>query len=199
MAAEAFLRLRTAAQKDGIDLQPFSAFRDFRTQRRIWNKKFSGEKPLYDMKGEIVDALKLNDKERVRMILGWSAIPGASRHHWGTEFDVIDRAVMPQDYRVRLLPEEIQKGGIFEKLHKWLDQNISDFGFFRPYRTYRGGMFPEPWQLSYAPLSEPFLKQVNVETLRKAIRSNPILGADTIDAMMPWILERHVLEVDGQP
>lgn len=34
-AAEAFLAMRAAAQKDGIDMQPFSTFRDFNTQLRI--------------------------------------------------------------------------------------------------------------------------------------------------------------------
>ena len=47
-AAEAFLAMRAAAQKDGIDMQPFSTFRDFNTQLRIWNHKFAGKKPLYD-------------------------------------------------------------------------------------------------------------------------------------------------------
>ena len=32
-------------------------------------------------------------------ILLWSALPGASRHHWGTDFDVFDRAAVPPDYR----------------------------------------------------------------------------------------------------
>jgi LAS superfamily LD-carboxypeptidase LdcB len=36
-AADAFLEMREAARRDGIDLQPYSSFRDFRTQLRIWN------------------------------------------------------------------------------------------------------------------------------------------------------------------
>ena len=37
-------------------------------------------------------------------ILEWSALPGASRHHWGSEFDVFDLAALPEGYRVQLLP-----------------------------------------------------------------------------------------------
>ena len=39
----AFLAMREDAKKAGIDLLPFSTFRDFRTQLRIWNGKFSGK------------------------------------------------------------------------------------------------------------------------------------------------------------
>ena len=29
---------------------------------------------------------------------------------------------------------------------------MARYGFFRPYRTFRGGVLPEPWHLSYAPV-----------------------------------------------
>ncbi len=35
------------------------------------------------------------EAERVAAILVWSALPGASRHHWGTDCDVIDAAALP--------------------------------------------------------------------------------------------------------
>ena len=62
-AAEAFLSMRAAAQKDGIDMQPFSTFRDFNTQLRIWNHKFAGKKPLYDEYGRVRDRSAMSEEE----------------------------------------------------------------------------------------------------------------------------------------
>ena len=46
----------------------------------------------------------------------------------------IDRAAMPEGYRVQLLPAEAAPGGVFHALHCWLDENMARYGFFRPYR-----------------------------------------------------------------
>jgi len=40
---------------------------------------------------------------------------------------------------------------------------MDQFGFFRPYRQDKGGVAPEPWHLSYKPLSERFLKELSFE------------------------------------
>jgi LAS superfamily LD-carboxypeptidase LdcB len=91
-----FLAMRAAAAADGIELVAFSGFRDFDRQLGIWNGKFRGERPMQDRSGNALDALALPPAERVEAILWWSALPGASRHHWGTDFDVMDaRAMRP--------------------------------------------------------------------------------------------------------
>ena len=90
-AVTPFLNLRRAARSEGIDLVPVSSFRDFARQLAIWNAKFSGEKPLYDADGRTLEAARLAPEERIAAILRWSALPGASRHHWGTDLDLIDR------------------------------------------------------------------------------------------------------------
>ncbi len=90
-AVTPFLNLRRAAKDDGIDLVPLSGFRDFDRQLQIWNGKFSGERTMYDAAGVKLDGGALSPLERVHAILLWSALPGASRHHWGTDIDVIDR------------------------------------------------------------------------------------------------------------
>lgn len=41
---------------------------------------------------------------------------------------------------------------MFSDLHHWFDANIEAYGFFRPYKHFKGGMYPDPWHLSYAPL-----------------------------------------------
>jgi len=47
----------------------------------------------------------------VRAILHWSALPGASRHHWGTEIDVIDRAALADGRKAQLIPAEYGADG----------------------------------------------------------------------------------------
>ena len=32
------------------------------------------------------------------------------------------------------------------KLAAWLDDNLEKYGFYRPYKDYKGGVAPEPWQ-----------------------------------------------------
>ena len=96
---EPFLAMREAAAREGIELAVYSGFRDFDTQRRIWNQKFRGERPLYDERGNVRGRAGLGADALIGAILAWSALPGASRHHWGSDLDVIDRAAMPPDYQ----------------------------------------------------------------------------------------------------
>jgi LAS superfamily LD-carboxypeptidase LdcB len=192
---EPFARLRKAAAAEGFDIAVFSGFRDFESQAEIWNRKFCGERALFDADGGVLDYRALSEAERMQCILNWSALPGASRHHWGTDLDVYDRAALPEGYRVKLLPEEAQPGGVFHRLHQWLDLNISRFGFFRPYREYRGGMFPEAWHLSYAPIAIPALEALTEALVAQALHDGDILGKDLVLARLPEIYQRHVLNI----
>jgi LAS superfamily LD-carboxypeptidase LdcB len=191
-----FLALREAAAREGIDLAIYSGFRDFSNQCRIWNLKYRGERPLYDARGNVRDRTGLAEDELIGAILAWSALPGASRHHWGTELDVIDRAAMPPDYRVRLLPQEAEPGGVFERLHQWLPAGIARFGFFQPYREYRGGVFAEPWHLSYAPVAVPALQQLGEELVAAAIRDADLLGKAVVLARLPDLFRNYVANID---
>ena len=194
---EPLLALREAAAREGVDLVVFSGFRDFDAQCRIWNQKFRGERPLYDERGNVLGRADLSEAALIQAILAWSALPGASRHHWGTDIDVIDRAALPPDYRVRLLPQEVEPGGVFERLHRWLSASIERFGFFQPYREYRGGVFPEPWHLSYAPVAVPALQQHSAELVGAAIRDADLLGKATLLAQLPDLFRHHVANVDA--
>lgn len=68
-AAEVFMVMRAAARKDGIDMQPFSTFRDFKIQLCIWNHKFAGKKPLYDEYGNVRDRSAMSEEQIIRHIL----------------------------------------------------------------------------------------------------------------------------------
>jgi LAS superfamily LD-carboxypeptidase LdcB len=195
-ALEPFLDMKADAARDGIDIAIASSFRDFAAQQRIWDLKYRGERPLYDAVGNVRDHASLSGEELVDAILCWSAVPGGSRHHWGTELDVIDAAAMPEGYRVRLVPAETQAGGVFYGLHCWLDANMTRYGFFRPYATFRGGVLPEAWHLSYAPVSTRALHALTPAVLAEAIQSSDMLGKDIVVARLRQIYERYVANVD---
>ena len=61
---------------------------------------------------------------------------------------------MPAGYKLQVVPAEYHAGGPFHRLTTWLDAHMHAFGFFRPYTTDRGGVSPEPWHLSYAPVAK---------------------------------------------
>lgn len=196
-AIASFLAMRDAAAEAGIDLTLRSSFRDFATQLVIWNRKWRGEKPLYSREGELLDAAKLTDDDKMDAILAWSAVPGGSRHHWGSDIDIIDAASVPADYQVRLTPEEFAFDGIFGRLSAWLDANLHRFGFFRPYRTDKGGVCVEPWHLSYAPVSVPTLETLGLTVLRRAIEAADLDGKPQVLARLPEIYTRYILNVDA--
>jgi LAS superfamily LD-carboxypeptidase LdcB len=196
-AIQPFLAMKSHAMLDGIYIDIVSAFRDIESQQKIWNRKFRGEYPLYDEHGNVRDHAGLTEDQLVDAIVCWSAVPGASRHHWGSEIDVIDLAAIPEGYQVRLVPEEAQPGGIFHTLHQWLDSNMARFGFFRPYRTDRGGVHPESWHLSYAPVSTIALGLLTPEVVENAVRASGILGKEIVLERLDDIHRRYVTNVDA--
>lgn len=194
-----FLAMRAEAVRAGIDLRPVSSFRDFDRQLLLWNRKWNGERPLYDRAGTQLDGATLSDAERVDAILCWSAVPGGSRHHWGSDIDVIDAAAMPPDYQVQLLPSEYAPGGVFGKLTDWLDRNMRRFGFHRPYASDRGGAGIEPWHLSYGPVARRAIEDLSLPVLRRAIAGSELLGKEFVLDRLPEIYTRFILAVDAPP
>jgi LAS superfamily LD-carboxypeptidase LdcB len=198
-AMPAFLAMRAAAAADGLDLRAFSSFRDFDRQMTIWNGKFRGERPMQDRAGNPLDALSLAPADRVTAILWWSALPGASRHHWGTDFDVMDARAMPAGYKLQVVPAEYQSGGPFHRLTTWLDAHMHSFGFFRPYATDRGGVSPEPWHLSYAPVARRALATFSVSNLSSVLADSAIEGKQEVLAALDRNFATYVVNVDAAP
>ncbi|MFN8580799.1 MAG: M15 family metallopeptidase [Gemmatimonadaceae bacterium] len=92
----------------------------------MWNRKASGQLAVLDSHAQPMDITTLSARELVFAILRWSALPGASRHHWGTDIDVYDAAACPPGYEVELIPAEVDAGGMFAPLHEWLDAQIAN-------------------------------------------------------------------------
>lgn len=159
----AFNRLQAAARDDGIDLKMVSSFRDYERQLLIWREKVAGKRQLYSVSGELIhDTTVLSEEAMLAALLRWSALPGLSRHHWGTDFDVYDAAAMPQGYQLQLTSEEYQTGGPFERLASWLQQRCDSYGFALPYAIDRGGVAPEPWHISFQPVASRYEERMSI-------------------------------------
>jgi LAS superfamily LD-carboxypeptidase LdcB len=195
-AVTSFLALRDEARRDGIDLRAVSSYRDYDRQVALWNRKWRGERALYSRDGRPLDHARLSEQQLVDAILAWSAIPGGSRHHWGTDVDVIDHAAMPEGYQVQLLPSEYECDGVFAGLTAWLDRHMSRFGFFRPYGSDRGGAGVEPWHLSYAPIASEAMEALSLSVLRTAIVQGDMLGKEAVLDRLPEIYTRFILAID---
>jgi LAS superfamily LD-carboxypeptidase LdcB len=198
-AAAALLALRSAARQEGIDLQPVSGFRDFLQQLAIWNGKFHGTRALLSVDSRPIRASELTEAERVAAIMVWSALPGASRHHWGSDCDVIDRNALEGGARVELLSTDYARGGRYARLSAWLSERAHDFGFFRPYDRDRGGVQPEPWHLSFAPVAGPALAALDVDLLTEALGGVELAGSEAVVAQLPQLYTRYVTAVAEPP
>lgn len=155
-AAQAFAALQEDARQAGFELAIASSYRPFARQLAIWNGKASGTRPVYDDQDRQVSIEQLSCTQRLHAILRFSAIPGTSRHHWGTDLDVYDVGAVAPGYQVQLSVQEVAASGLFDPLHCWLDARMAageSHGFYRPYDKDRGGVAAERWHLSYAPLS----------------------------------------------
>lgn len=194
-----FLELQGAAKEAGFDLQVLSGFRSFDEQLSIWNRKATGKRAVLDSDAVPLDIATLSERELVFAILRWSALPGASRHHWGTDVDVYDAAARPPGYEIELIPEEVNPGGMFGPLHQWLDERITQgtaLGFFRPYDRDRGGVAPERWHLSHAPVSDLYLQQLSPEMLRTAVERADMALKHVVLEHLDQIYERFVVNIN---
>jgi len=198
--AEAFAVLQADAREAGFELAIASSFRSYSRQLAIWNGKASGQRGIHDDAGHTIDINCLSAEEQLRAILRFSALPGSSRHHWGTDLDVYDTAPIDSNYQLQLSPVEVAPGGVFDPLHCWLDRRMAageSRGFYRPYSSDRGGVAPERWHLSYAPLSAACEPQVTPQLLLDCWNSckadePPLLLADEVTAKLPQIVSNYV-------
>jgi len=190
-----FQGLQRAAAGAGFQLEAVSSFRDFDRQLLIWNRKFNGEMPLYDAAGVKLDTAQLSPAERVTAILSWSALPGASRHHWGTDLDLID-AGTPPGRRAALVTAEFAPGGPFAAVSAWLEEHAARFGFFRPFRGQRSGVQPEAWHYSFAPVAEIARRQLTCEILAGALEDAPMAGKSAALSRLEELHARYVSAID---
>lgn len=172
------LELQKAARQDGHEPLIVSCFRGHQRQLDIWNKKARGERPILDDQSNIISPSDVSAHQLMNAILRWSALPGTSRHHWGTDFDIVDKNAFPTpDYQVQLVPEEVEEGGIFAPFYDWLEIYLSKKvpgTFAWPYNQDRGGVAPERWHLSFAPTAREFFSAYSYDIFLRNLKEMDI-------------------------
>ena len=187
-----FEALRAMASDAGFDLQIVSGYRSYSRQLAIWNAKAWGERPLLDDACNELELSRLSATETMHAILRWSALPGASRHHWGTDFDVYDAAAVDEGYKVQLVPEETIGGGPFTPMHKWLDKILPKTDFYRPYDEDCGGTCPERWHLSYRPVADLYAQKLSPTAILSTLDGVEIALRDNITEQIEIIFQRYI-------
>ena len=189
-------RLQQAALHDGINLQIASSFRSFERQLAIWNAKASGQRQLNDRLNQPLDFSALTSNQLLDAILTWSALPGASRHHWGCDLDLYDPDMLGA-LSLQLEPWEYQTGGPMAPLGQWLSDNLTQYGFYLPYHTDRGGVAIEPWHISHVKLSQQASSRLNVSMLADALINTDICLSAQIQAKLANIFIQYISNVDS--
>jgi hypothetical protein len=123
-------------------------------------------------------------------------LPGASRHHWGTDLDLVDRRLSATGYQIKLTQQEFAPGGPLAPMNLWLDANAPRFGFFRPFQGVRSGVQPEPWHFSFAPIAEAARRRLSLQVLRTALDAAPLLGKEVVLDSLDELHARYVATID---
>ena len=188
-AYEAFVNMKKAAYSDGIDLKVISSYRSFEHQARIWDRKYSN----------YVDDEGLEPQDAIDKIIEYSTIPGTSRHHWGTDVDLVD-GYQKVDGDV-LDPEKFVAGKPYESFRKWMDENSKKYDFYLVYTDdpKRKGFKYEPWHYSYAPLSIPMLTQFRKKNILKLLSKEEIMGSDHFTTgLLRNYIQDNILDINQE-
>ena len=192
----AYQEMQAAAKKQNIDLHIASGWRGFERQLQIWNNKFLTVTNVKSIEGQIIDMAEFSDYEKIKTILTFSALPGASRHHWGTDIDVYAPNLLSNKDSLQLEPWEYSERGPFAQLNDWLKQNSQCYGFYFPYDCYRGGIAHEPWHLSFAPLADQYQQQLTVDLLADTIKKSTIEGKLTVLDHLDEIYQNYIININ---
>lgn len=184
--AEAFEKMKKAAQNDGFNIHVISSYRTFDYQKGIWNRKFNSNK-------------NLSVQQNVEKIIEYSTIPGTSRHHWGTDLDIIHSINgIPDD---PLNEKHFNKGGSMEKFKLWLDNNSEKFGFYLVYtnNSKRNGFKYEPWHFTYKPLSDKMFKLYQLEDLKEVLLKENLNGKEAFtNKFIQKYFNENLLDINPQ-
>ena len=183
---EAYERMRQAAAKEGIDIKVVSAHRSYHRQREIWNAKYK----TLTLQG-------LPAKDAIQEIITYSTLPGTSRHHWGTDIDIIDNA-NPQSGDV-LLAEKFYGDGPSSALRSWMNRNAADYGFLEVYTDHpnRKGFAHEPWHYTYHSLSKAYLEVLTNQVISEIAKDEQLLGRKFLDAdFFKSYTTEHLLDIN---
>src|SRR5690554_2011658 len=177
---KAYEEMRSAAKSEGINIQVVSGYRSYDRQKTIYEAKYR----TFVRGG-------MSPQKAITEILKYSTLPGTSRHHWGTDMDIID-ANQPQPASV-LEEEHYHGNGVYSKMKAWLDIHSESFGFYEVYDNSesRKGFQYEPWHFSYKPISLPMLEEFMCIDLDTIIAQGDLSGKHVLKGSF---LHRYYME-----
>ena len=184
----AFIKMKDAAEKDGIIIKLVSGFRDFYRQQLIWNNKYK----------KFTNEFSLDGPTAIKEIIRFSTIPGTSRHHWGTEIDVIDKNF--ENEKDLLISKKYEIGGIFSSLKRWMDENSKSFGFYIVYDddSKRPGFEYEPWHYTYKPISDLYQREFLKLNLKSIISKTKVEGKEFInDEFIKKYIDENIMGISS--
>jgi zinc D-Ala-D-Ala carboxypeptidase len=186
-AAVAFHRMVQAAANvppvrgRRLNITSISGTRNYDAQANtIWDLKWTGRR-LGD--GNRNFSLIPDPVDRANAIMEESSMPGTSRHHWGTDFDI--NSTTANDWETN--PELI-------RLYIWLRANARSFGFGQTYDaqttdsppgTRSGGYDQEKWHWSYIPLAAGYQADYVAQVSDQDIAGLGFQGAATALTIHP--------------
>ena len=185
-AAVAYEEMKSAALKEGIKFQVVSSYRDYNHQNRIWERKYK----RFRESG-------LNPTAAIEKIIEYSTIPGTSRHHWGTDIDIVDAT--PKVSGGLLVPSKFHGNGPFCKFKEWMDKNANTYGFYLVYTDdqNRKGFNYEPWHYSFKSLSLDYLKKYQELPIKNKLQSAKLLGSEHFtEAFIDRYLQDNVMDIN---
>lgn len=165
--AVALEKMKTDAKAAGFDICVISSYRNYAYQNGIWERKY---------KANLAKGIK--GIKNVEKIIEYSTIPGTSRHHWGTDIDIIDMTKgIPLD---PLHEKHFNPGGQMHKFKLWLDENAHKYGFHLVYTKddARKGFKYEPWHFTYKPISDRMMEEYKKLDLKKLLQENKLMGSE---------------------
>lgn len=186
-AKAAFERMKVEAAQENINLEVVSGYRTFQRQKEIYEGKYR----RFTNEG-------LSPEKAIQKIIEYSTIPGTSRHHWGTDLDIID-ANPPRPSHL-LVAENYHGLGVYCEMKMWMDKNSERFGFYEVYTNNgnRKGFMYEPWHFSYAPVSIPMLKAyVDQIDVKEMLSQEKILGNEyfTVDFISKYF-DENIMDIN---
>jgi LAS superfamily LD-carboxypeptidase LdcB len=193
-AIKALLELQALAERDNQPFQVISSYRSYEQQQSIWNRKYQGKLTVLDANETAVEIESLNSLEKIHAIMLYSALPGASRHHWGTDFDIFPSIAIENGHPVQLVASEFNAQGVAADFEQWLKNILPSTEFFRPYDKFQNGIASEPWHISYYPLAKNALKQLTQEQLL-AMLLDDLAGKETICANIDSLYKKYIANI----
>ncbi len=187
-AYRSFLAMQKEAAKDNIQIQIVSGYRSFNRQLQIFNRKYT----RYQKQG-------LSKIQILNKITEYSTIPGTSRHHWGTDIDIIQKISNPP--KNLLVAKNYEEAGVFCNMKEWMDKNAHKYGFDLVYTndTNRTGFKYEPWHYSYAPIAKKLLTQFIQYETHNAIYKDLKKSKIKMDSLFfKKYLKTHIYNTDNE-